>query len=143
MNSLIVMVFSVVGALLYRLGGWEKGRKVFRRVGTPAAALAMFFCMQGFYGQYWTYFVSFMLLNYFAMSTYHDYVGYDNFYLTGLVYATAALPLVLLTESWVGFTLRCAILTIVTGLWSRTFGNDIVEETGRGFFYCVTMPLIF
>lgn len=136
--------FSGLSAFLYRLGG--KGgfpnAKLIRRLGCALITLILWIVLYGFkMGHIWAY-LGFLALNYAALSTYHDYTGFDNFWLTGLCYGLSALPITLITGHWLGFGIRSVALAITIGLWSDKIGDATTEELGRGFLYTATILLL-
>ena len=57
--------------------------------------------------------------------------GEDNFWMHGFFVGVAAAPIAYATGHWWLFLLRCAILCIWSGVWSRIWKWDVAEESGR------------
>ena len=144
---LIGLILGIICGFLYRLGGWEKGNKLFRRIGCPLIALIFLWILDGFKSSlWWAYLLSFGL-SYGAMSTYHDYLtnGDENWLcwlMTGSGYSLAYIPLL-----WIGITplaliIRTVVLSLGTMFIREFTGNDFIEEFGTGFLYLTTIPLL-
>ncbi len=149
MNKYIIcLILSVACAIFYRLGGWSKGNKLFRRLGCPTLILGCYTTLFGFNAPWWA-FLCVLGLSYGAFSTYWDIVTKDGsenwlcWILTGLGYGLALFPIVLFTGHWIGFTLRTLILAYLTMVWSEKVSWDIGEELGRGFLAAATIPLLW
>lgn len=79
-----------------------------------------------------------------AMTTYWDKLfGYDNFYFHGFMVGLASFPLIWVGFNWYSILISSVISGVLMGLWSKFNGNDVKEETGRGFIYAVTRLLLF
>jgi len=133
---------SIASSICYRIGGWKKGNKLIRRLGCSLLALGLFLGLQGFNLRYWWIYCLFLILNYAALSTYHDYVGFDCWPLTGWFYGLAAIPLL-----WCGVAFWAiigrAIFLALTIWWLRErTGKDWLEEMGSGFLYCGSIPIL-
>ena len=140
---LLWLILSSLSAVFYRLGGWDKGNRLFRILGCPLVALALFLALQGFKISYiWAYTLSFGL----SCGAISAYWGLDEqkwgYWAHGLGLSIAALPLTYITGHWLDFGIRTLVLTALITLWSEKTGWDILEEGGRGFIYCATVPLL-
>jgi FtsH-binding integral membrane protein len=132
---MVILIASILSGILYRLGGWEKGNKLFRRLGCPLVALLTLWLLVGVSFRLWWVYLLFVGLSYGALTTYWDFTGSDNFYLHGLGVGLAGIPLI-----WCGVPLHYILIRIVIcsvgmGLWSKWIGNDIAEESGRGVLF--------
>lgn len=147
MNIIYVILLSVVSAILYRMGGcspadlqaewgwvpapirnFPKKRDVLANI---VKLLAVF--ILGMNAPFWAYFLSFGLL-WASLSTYWDELfGYDNFYFHGFMCQFSLLPLAFF-GGFLDFGVRCIVLALAIGLWSKYNGNATKEELGRGFF---------
>ncbi len=90
-----------------------------------------------------------------ALTTYNKWVGYffnrpdkttvywESWLVTGLLYGLSILPFIVITgDHYIGFSIRCIILSILTCLWSELIGLAWLEEFGRGFIIIATLPFI-
>ena len=144
MNVYYWLGLSILSAICYRLGGMGgfKGAKLIRRLGCALIALWLWFILYAFEISYiWAY-GAFVGLNYLALSTYHDYLGEDNFWVTGLGYSLAALPLAYISGHWIGYFARCIVCILLIGYWSKKTSNSTIEELGRGFIYTASLPML-
>jgi hypothetical protein len=66
-----------------------------------------------------------------AISTYHDYIGYDNFWLHGFVIGLATFPYAIASGHWWMFGVCVALYTVWMGFWSKVIDLDWLEEFGR------------
>ena len=136
------IVLSGLAGILYRAGGSSAFNTKFRDLGVPIVVLGWFLIL-GLY--HWTLLVSSLLL-FGALTTYWKKPGTDakwwNWALTGLGYSLSLLPYAVVFGSWVGFSLRIALLTTLTVVWSEVQDVDIIEEFGRGFLIVATLPLL-
>lgn len=145
----VMVVLTLIGAVLYRLGGWEKGHKLFRRLGCGLLALGVMIWLRGIdWGHWWAYLL-FVGINYGALSTYHDYLAPDKkrenwlcWLMTGICYGLAAFPLCATGVHWYGVLIRTAVMAPLIMLWSEWLRLDWLEEGGRGMFYIATLPLL-
>lgn len=111
-------------------------------MGVPTVCLGLLLAL-GFSTPWYAHLLAWGLF-FAALTTYWDKLfGYDNFYMHGFMCALAYLPFALMTGLWLGFILRCVVCGLAVGYWSRINGNHIVEESGRGFILCATIPLLF
>jgi len=139
--------FSIASGVLYRLGGKGGFRhaKGLRRFGCSLLFLSLFIALRGSQGLNLRAILPYMAtyaLSALALSTYHDYCGFDNFWLTGFVYGLAALPL-----AWVGvhiwvIIVRAILLAISIGWLRARTGKVFIEELGSGFLYLVSLPIL-
>ena len=144
MNKIMwVIGISILSGICYRIGGKGgfKGAKLIRRVLCPLLALSLFLALKTPQIRHIWGYLAFLILNYGALSTYHDYVGFDCWILTGLFYGLAAIPLL-----WCGVAfwtiIGRAIFLAITIMWLRErTGKVEIEEVGSGFLYCVTIPI--
>lgn len=65
-----------------------------------------------------------------------------NWFITGIGYSIAMLPLVIQVGCWKGFISRTIVLGAATMIWSELISNDVQEELGRGFLIQLTLPLL-
>lgn len=143
MKILLILILSVISAVFYRMGGSGRFHRLWRILGVPALTIvAVWACFGVKMAYWWVYLLSFGLMC-AAISTYFDFLfGYDNFWFHGLMLGAAAFPIAYTTGHWLGFILRCAILSVFMGLWCKFWKWDIAEETGRGFACVVSVLLL-
>ena len=144
MKIFLWLILSIFSGILYHIsgrGGFPNA-KLFRRVLCPLLALGLFIYLKGITLGFWWAYGLFLAFNYGALSTYHDYTGKDNFYLTGLFYGLAALPIAIGTMAWAGFIIRSVVLAGLIGYLRERTGKVAVEEIGSGFLYCASMPIL-
>jgi len=142
-QGITIAVLSVLSGVLYRLGGWEKGNRLYRVLGVPlcviGATIALFGLKTGFW---WAYLITFGL----CAGAVSAYFGLDEkkwgYWAHGLALGLAAVPIAYVTGNWLGFGIRCEVLTLLITLWSEFTTIDWLEEPGRGFFIVATMPLL-
>ena len=143
MNHIILtLILSIVSAVLYRLGGTSAGTK-WRDAGCPLVALILWWALAGVQlSLWWAYLLTFGL-SWGAMASYW---GMDEqkwgFWAHGLGLSLAVLPLAFATGHWIGFGLRTILLTSTICLWSEYTKWDVLEETGRGFLFTASIPLL-
>ncbi len=135
-----IIGLSILSGLLYYAGG--QINKLFRRIGCPLCVLGVTYALFGWRSSFLWAFPLIFVLSYGAMSTYNDWIGYDCFWLTGLFYGLAAIPLL-----WCGVALWAIIgrvIFLALSIWwlrSKT-GKVFKEEFFSGLLYCITIPLL-
>lgn len=155
-----VIVFSLLGAWLYRKGGAAKSNTKFRDVGV-AVVVSVLILVLGI--RDWSVLFSGVLLM-GALTTYWDKVNkffkrdeqefWLNWMLTGIGYSLASLPTVIQHKLWVGFWIRTVLLPVLfifSDYLVDSFSKNVVlipdravpKEYCRGFFTVVTVPLLF
>ena len=152
------LALSVVGAILYRMGGAAGFNTKFRDFGIPACMVGVMISFGQF--KHWT--DLFLILCFGAVfavqTTYWKKKGTEakwyNWLFTGLGYSLAMAPIVV-AQNWpgmavpglhthyLGFGIRTVACTALTVIWSVKVGNAVWEENGRGFIQIVTLPLLF
>jgi hypothetical protein len=142
-KTLLIISISVLGGLLYRFGGWEKGNRLFRILGIPFASLLAIWGILGLSLAYWwAYFLTFGL----TAGAVSAYWGIDEkrfgFWAHGLGLSLAVLPIAYVTGHWLGFAIRTVALTAFITIWSEYTKWDILEEFGRGFGIISTLFLL-
>lgn len=145
------LIVSILAGVLYRMGGAAGYNTKVRDLGVPTIVtvylltLGLKASLWSFCGLVVAYFIAFGLL-FGALTTYWKKKGTNvhwwNWLFTGLGYSLAALPIALYTGHWIGFGIRCAVLTGLIVWWSETQGNVVWEEGGRGFLIIATLPLL-
>jgi len=137
-----VVILSILGGFLYRMGGARGYNTKFRDLGVPLCVVLAMFVL----GQiHWTAVLCFGLL-FGALTTYWKKKGakakWWNWMLTGLGYSLAMLPDAIHSHAWLGFFIRTVLLTTGTVIWSVAISHPVVEEIGRGVLIVITIPLL-
>lgn len=159
-QTLLMIGLSFVSAILYRLGGWgQDGRSRFpslpgwffntkmRDFGCAIIALIAMVYVLNVQATLIIHVISAILL-FITLTTYWDkyFNDTDNFWMHGFMCAFAYLPYAIVNDNWEGFLFRCIALSLLMGFWSNHIKwrkyDDIIDEMGRGFFICATLPLL-
>jgi len=146
MNIIYVILLSIVSAILYRLGGsskadqdkefpyipsWFKKIPKKRDVMCNLVTLLAAFIL-GVNAPIWAWVLS-MGLMWASLSTYWDeQFGYDNHWFHMFMIGFSMLPIMFFSFP-VELGIRCLILAIAGGAWSKLNGDDFLEEMGRAF----------
>ena len=138
-----ILGLSILSGIFYLLGGWSKGNRLFRILGCPlCVVIASVGLFWGKEVPFWAYLCAFGA-NVGAVSAYW---GLDEkkwgYWAHGLGLSLAVLPIIYFTGTWIGFGIRCVVLTALMILWSEYTSWDILEEWGRGFLIAATLPLL-
>ena len=150
-NFLWVIGVSIACGICYRISGKGgfKGAKLIRRLICSFLALGLFLRLQGLNLAYWWAYLAFWGLNYGALSSYwselqkpKDDVSAIEWFATGIIYGVAAFPLIWCGIPWWAIATRTIGLGLLTMVWSINIGNATIEEFGRGFLYCVSIPIL-
>ena len=150
-KTLWILGLSILSGALYHISGKGgfKGAKLLRRLLCPLLALGLFFTLKTPQIRHiWAY-LAFLVLNYGALSTYHDYLAPDGssenwicWIMTGLCYGLAALPLIWCGVHWYLIIARAVILAI-TIMWLRErTGKVFKEEFFSGLLYTASLPIL-
>ena len=135
-----LILLAILSGVLYRLGGWGKGHKLFRRLGCPIVSLSALCGLMNF--NWWAYLLTFGL----SIGAVSSYWGIDEkkwgYWAHGLGLSLALLPIALVTKQFLGFGLRCLVLTSLMTVWSEYSSIDYIEEFGRGALIILTIPLL-
>ena len=150
LKIIIVLAASMLSAWLYRAGGQGKPYNTkFRDIGCSILWITLLITLQGSQRLKMAYILPYAIafgLSWAALTTYFKKKGqparWYNWALTGAGYSLAALPIAWATGHWLGFILRCLVLTIGITVWSVLINWDILEEGGRGFAITATIPLL-
>lgn len=146
----IFILATILSGVLYRLGGIGKPFNTkYRDFGVPLCGLVSMLFL-GIYASWWQYLLYFGLC-FGSMTTYNKWaskmIGKDDnsvygisWFVTGLSYAFAALPVI--WGDWSGFIIRCLVVSILTAVWSCLIDTDWLEEGGRGVLVNGTLPLL-
>lgn len=137
-NIITSILGTIISSIFYRMGGagsqWGKDNKLWRRIGVPLVVTLVSFVL-GIHNPI-VLLLSFGLL----VGSLSSYEG--NFYVHGLLCGLATLPIAYITGHWWLFVLRCVILSIWAGLWSKYWNWDIAEEMGRLLPLIPTLSMI-
>lgn len=161
-----IIALAVLGGILYRMGGSSEWNTLYRDLGVSAVSIVILRSIG--YTDAWMLALTFVIL-YGAMTTYFDkinkFFGHSdkefwlNWMLIGISYSLATLPIVIKYSLWKGFMIRTAVLPViyvVTDAWidradfsskklakyEFTRDRTILKEFVRGFFNCITLPLL-
>jgi len=147
-----ILGLSLLSGILYRFGGsGKRGNSldflrdtITRDLGCPTCATGLLLIFwQPVNLQGWLMVLLSFLALFGALTTYWDSVfGYDNFYAHGFMLGLAAFPLYWVGIPWWTIAIRCIVLTLGIGLWSKWTHWDILEEFGRGFILTVSVPVL-
>ena len=145
LKVLVWLIASVLGAILYRMGGSEKFDTLFRDLGVSLITLLLL----GFLGLRFSWFYVLVFgLQWGALSTYryflHKPVDYYWYYysLHGFMIGLACFPLYWVGFHWYSILGRTLLMAITMGIWSHFQEDAIKEELGRGFIVTSTIPLL-
>jgi len=135
----VIVGMAVCSGVTYRMGGSAHFNKLYRRIGCSLVVVLTLWLIRG-----WTWwYIPCFGLNWLFLSTYHDYVGHDNFWLSGFGVGIALLPLLLAGYSgWIWVLSRSLVLGLLWGLYSAFVRNAVVEEIGRGAAVILTLPIV-
>jgi len=153
----IAIVFSVLSAFCYRVGGMSKEqaekyfpwfpqvlvRSWFRDAGCVILTLIWTLL---FVKVAWYWYIPAAGAMYGAMTTYWDDKippkNVDKFWAHGLFIGLAWMFIAIPAGVWVGGLIRLAIMATFMGVWCYIFSNDFVEEFGRGAIITATLPFL-
>ena len=152
MKILAVILLSIISAILYRLGGastedqdkefpwiprWIKNLPKKRDFGCGWCVLFASFIL-GINAPIWAWVISVGLM-WASLSTYWDELfGYDNHWFHMFMIGFSLLPVMFFSFP-VELGMRCIILAVVGGSWSKFTGNATYEELGRGVLLPLTL----
>jgi len=145
MTFLIWLLASCLCGILYRLGGIGKPFRTWMRDWIiPLVAYGYLLTLWhpvSLIG--WLMLIPAIALTGGALTTYWDELfGYDNFWFHGFMIGLASFPFIWSGLHWWAVLTRAVLLAVLIGGWSAIFGNDWVEECGRGVFISATIPLL-
>lgn len=134
------ILLTVLGAILYRLGGSVQTK--YRDVGVPLCVLALVAILGGWH---WSMLVSAVLM-FGAMTQYWKAsdrrVMAWHWFTTGLMYAVSWLPFCYFNHSIKGFSLYAMAVSILTVVIAESIGDDVWEELLRGGLVIACAPLL-
>jgi hypothetical protein len=146
---MITVLASVIGGILYRLGGKQGFNTKYRDLGVPA----VFVVLMALFGAIKGIFTGLSLIPCFglmfaALTTYHyflpkppDYKWY-HYAMHGFFCSLAAIFYAWASGNWLWFGVRVGINTVFISAWSYWIGWDDLEEFGRGACMIATVPLL-
>ncbi len=141
-----VIGLACLNALFYRLGGQGKPFSTrYRDIGCSIITLLICFVL-GFKSSLWLTFWAYLIIFGLSWGALASYWSMDEkkwgFWVHGLGLSLALFPIAFLTKHYLGFGLRCLVLTIAISLWSEFTKWDVLEEGGRGALIGITLPLL-
>lgn len=156
-DTIALIVGSIVGGILYRMGGAAGFNTKFRDFGIPTVqtGVFLFFVYPNFD---WTLLALVLCwgATFGAQTTYFKKKGTDakwyNWLLVGLAYSICWCPIVIaqaiwppatLHTHWLGFGIRTFVCTGLTIMASELIGKDVIEENVRGIIEVLTLPILF
>jgi hypothetical protein len=143
------IIAVILSAIFYRAGGLDKETKYWIPVWLRQSWVRDWLCplfsysvlLLAWHPSSWLGWL--LLLPAYALlgaslSTYWDFLfGWDNYWFAGFMCGLSAFPLVFDGFPWWMVGIRAILIALSWGVWCKVFGNDNVEEYGRGAF--VTM----
>ncbi len=145
------LIATILGAILYRLGGAAGYNTKWRDLGLPAVSLVyLLICGKivqpwGFWWLVGAYLLTFGLF-FGSLTTYWKKKGepakWISWLLTGLGYSLAFLPYAILSGEYFGFCLRLVLCSVGIMIWSEKISNVVWEECGRGAIAIGTLFLL-
>ena len=146
---MIVFICSIISSVLYRAGGLSKQQPywipIWMRRSWVRDWLCPIFCLAPLfikYPHFWPFFFAYGTTG-GAFTTYWDRIfGFDNFWFAGFMLGLAGIPLIFCGIEWWLIFARAIFLAVSWGSWCAIFGNDHVEEHGRGFFAGVSIFIL-
>lgn len=139
------LLCSSLCAFLYRIGGKGKPFNTkYRDLGCPLIVYGYLLTMWhpiNLLG--WIMVLLAFGLTFGALTTYWDSLfGFDNFWFHGFMIGLACFTLFWAGIVWWPILIRTILLATLVGDWSQWIKNDDIEESGRGFFLCATIPIL-
>jgi len=141
------LLATILGAILYRMGGSDKYPSQVRDAGVSFVSIALLWFLWLHFS--WLFLICFGLM-WGAISTYHLFlkkpVDYNHFYYAwhGLFIGLAMLPLIFVGFHWYMIIGRSILMAILMAVW---FGiakkNAVWHECGRGAIIVSTLPVLF
>ncbi len=139
---LVCILVSCFSGILYRLGGKGKPFNTkYRDFGTPLCGmgvLVLYYKPLTFFS--WVMWLVWFGLAFASMTTYWDklFKDKDNFYMHGFMAGLSAFPLFWTGIHWYAILIGAIICGALMGIWSKKISQDWLEESGRGFIYCIS-----
>lgn len=149
MLIIVYAIFSIVCGCLYYLGGETGYNTKIRDIGCPAIScgLVAYHFWSVLTPVAWFWLVVSFLLSFGSMTTYwkgdKPDVKWYHWLITGAMYSLAMLPFVWYMRLWVQLAIRTVVLALITMVWSEKIEDVFLEAGGRGFWYCITTPILF
>ena len=142
----LILGLSILTGWLYHRGGTNKGT-LWRDIGCSLVTLATCLIL-GLFTSFTASLVAYLLtfgLSWGALASYWksgEDMKFRHWCFHGIGLAIALLPIVYITGHWLGFGLRLFLLPPLIAGWSGIIGEVNLEEGGRGFLICATLPLL-
>lgn len=146
-KALATLLLSILGGILGRLGGWEKGNRLFRMLGVSACCIVLMALL--YHPLNWWYAGSLLITFGLVLGTTSTYykkknspVIWVNWLIYGAMEGVAFLPVAIYTQNWLGYGIRILISSVLICVWDEGVGIDWIEEFGRYFIVVATVPLL-
>jgi len=145
---LLLVLMSIIGGVLYRMGGASGFNTKFRDFGIPSIGVIVLLALGRF-----SHLNSWLVLSYIltwglmfaSQTTYFKKKGSNakwwNWMLVGLANGIALVPYAWQTGLWMEALLRTLILAIAITIWSEVCDDAVWEEVGRGVLIILTLGL--
>lgn len=145
---MIWLILTILGGVLYRLGGAAGYNTKYRDLGLPLVStlylltLGLKSHLWGLFGLVGAYFLTFGLF-FGALTMSYKKKGlpgtWKTWLLMGLGYSLSFLPFAVVFGLWLEFVLRCVICSILIMIWRTLISNDVWEEVGTGIITIGTL----
>lgn len=147
LEFIIVFIAATIAGIFGRLGGSDRGNRLYRLLGVPACCVVL---MALLYHPKSLWYAGSLILTFGAVlgttSTYYKKKGSPVLWWNWLIYGTmegiAFLPVTLYSHHWVGFAIRTVACSALICMWDELIGIDWLEEFGRYFIVVATIPLL-
>jgi hypothetical protein len=145
----ILAILSIIGGVLYRMGGAAGFNTKFRDIGCNLISIVPLILFGGVQTvNEWLSLIGVFGLTFAALTTYRYFLPkpktwtWPYFAMHGFFVAFSALPYAWVTGHWLWFSISCILCAAGVGAWSNFIGNAVVEETGRGVIIVLTRALL-
>jgi len=147
-SAKLITTFILCGlsGWLYRAGGQGKPYNTrYRDIGVSIVTLLV--CLTwGLVGALWATLGAYVLTFGLSWGALSAYWGQDEkkwgFWAHGLGLSLALLPIAILTQHFLGFAIRCLVLTAAISVWSEINGDVNWEEMGRGILVVLSLLIL-
>ena len=141
-----LLVFSIIGAILYRMGGASGYDTKFRDIGIPTLVVLYLSLFVRDSISVVPFILSMLFtfgLVFASQTTYFKKKGeparWWNWVLVGLANGIALVPFVLVSHSYFSLCVRTLMCVVFITYWSVKVDDAVKEELGRGFIIIATL----